>query len=177
MTAARTCDNRTCRRPLPKGRRRFCSDQCAREYRPDPKRCEGPRCTNVLTGAQRRFCSADCARRSRRADRPYDPGEVGANIVRLVRSMSRRAGVKGEAEFGALWKLRKALDRAIVDAYDANRNNGVELDRLAAEAGVSRQALAQWVERRGSTVDGQRNVARHAGGDDLGDEVTSTAAG
>jgi hypothetical protein len=71
------------------------------------------------------------------------------------------AARNGEAEFGALWLLRSALDSAIVDAYDANRDRGVSLEALAAEAGTSRQALAQWCARRGSSFE-----AAHAGDDE-----------
>jgi hypothetical protein len=69
-------------------------------------------------------------------------------VVRMIENMARRVGGSDIAAFGALWEVRVAADRACVAAIDGLRAKGFSWAEIAAEAGQSRQGLAQWRGRR-----------------------------
>jgi hypothetical protein len=160
------CDN--CERPCPKGRRRFCSDRCAAEWRPDPKPCEAPApgrpegsrelCGIPIPPGRRRFHSDLCAARARREERVVEAADFGAGTLRMMRTYARRVGASDIEELAALWEIREAADNAMVDVVDGLRAAGFSWAQMASRVGVSRQALTQWRGRR-PDQNGQRNVA------------------
>lgn len=110
--------------------------------------CEAPGCGRVLPSGRRRFCCDLCRVRGQRAERRTETGEFGQAVVRMIRVMARRVGASDIAAFGALWEVRAVVDRACATAIDQLRDEGFSWDALAAETGVSRQALSQWRKRR-----------------------------
>ena len=110
--------------------------------------CEAPRCGRALSHGRRRFCSDLCRVRGQRAERVCETDQFGQMVVRMVRSLARRVGGSDLAAFGALWQLRDEADRACVEAIDQLRAKGFSAAEIAAEAGLSRQGLTQWRNRR-----------------------------
>jgi hypothetical protein len=110
--------------------------------------CQAPGCDRELTGQRRRFCCDLCRVRGQRAERVTENGEFGKAAIRMIAALARRVGGSDIAQFGALWEVRGAADQAAVDAIDGLRSKGFSWGSLAAEAGMSRQALCQWYQRR-----------------------------
>ena len=148
MTAARVCDAPTCSRGLPKGRRRFCSDECGRWGGRAPHTCEAPSCSAVVPIGRRRFCSDLCRIRGQRAERQYETGEFGRAAIRMIRVMARRVGANDIAEFGLMWQIMDEAEAATYTSIDQLRAKGFSWPDIAAEVGVTRQAIAQWYGRR-----------------------------
>jgi hypothetical protein len=86
--------------------------------------------------------------RGQRAERRTETGEFGAMVVRMIAAMAHRVGASDIDEFGALWEVRIEANRAAAAAIDELRAKGFSWAQIAAEAGVSRQALCQWRKRR-----------------------------
>lgn len=86
--------------------------------------------------------------RGQRAERVTENAEFGQMVVRMVAALARRVGATDAAEFGALWAVRAEADAAAATAIDRLRARGYSWAALAAEAGVSPQALSQWRKRR-----------------------------
>lgn len=115
--------------------------------------CAAPGCGRPLTGRRRRFCSDLCRIRGQRAERVTETGEFGRAAIRMIRTMARRVGASDLAEFGAMWEVRAEAERAAADAIDGLRASGFSWGEIAAEVGVSKQAVHQWRKRRDSADD------------------------
>ena len=116
--------------------------------------CGAPGCTNPLPGGRRRFCSDLCRVRGQRAERVYDAEEVGAGVIRMIGNVARRAGGSDLGAFGVLWEVRAEADRACAVAIDGLRARGYSWSEIAAEAGLSRQGVTQWRQRRPAQCEG-----------------------
>lgn len=156
VTAGRICDAPDCRRALPRGRRRFCSDVCARYSGRPPHQCEAPGCGTVVPIGRRRFCSDLCAQRGQRAERTYDTGELGRGTINMVRRMARVVGGNDIAEYGLMWRMISEAEAAAVLATGRLRAAGFSWTELARETGLTRQGLAQWYAR--NTAEGDAEV-------------------
>jgi hypothetical protein len=111
------------------------------------KTCAAPGCGAPVAPPRRRFCSDACARAGRRAERVREPGEVAAMTRRMVRALARR--VDGDpAEFREVWGLLAEAEAAVTAAIDGLRAKGFTWADIAAEVGVSKQAVSQWRKRR-----------------------------
>ena len=69
-------------------------------------------------------------------------------VIRMIRAHAVRVGASDLAAFGSLWELRVEADRACVETIDLLRAKGFSWAEIAAEAGLSRQGLTQWRNRR-----------------------------
>ncbi|MDR3033904.1 MAG: hypothetical protein LBV78_12500 [Kitasatospora sp.] len=114
----------------------------------------------MLPSGRRRFCSDLCRVRGQRSERRYDTGEFGQAAVRMIAALANRVGASDAAELGALWEVRAAADRAAAEAIDRLRAQGFSWYALAAEVGVSRQALTKWRARRPGASDGSQRLPR-----------------
>lgn len=75
-------------------------------------------------------------------------------VVRMIRSLARRVSASDLAAFGALWELRDEADRACTETIDGLRAEGFSWAEIAAQAGLSRQGLTQWRQRRPAQPEG-----------------------
>jgi hypothetical protein len=110
--------------------------------------CTAPGCARPLPGRRRRFCCDLCRIRGQRAERVTETGEFGRAAIRMIRQMARRVGANDIAEFGAMFEVMDAAERAVVAAITDLRGGGFTYSELGDEIGWSRQRLTQWYERR-----------------------------
>ena len=170
VTAARPlCDAPSCSAPLPKRRRRFCSAECARWGGRAPHTCEAPSCVEVVPIGRRRFCSDLCAIRGRKAERVVEAGDFGRGAIRMIRAMARRVGANDIAEFGLMWQLMGEAEAAVMASIEQLRaerpgSKPFSWPEIAAEVGVSRQAVAQWYGRRAGVSPGEGNDSLRVAG-------------
>ena len=162
VAAGRVCDAPSCSRPLPKGRRRFCSDECGRWGGRAPHTCEAPSCVEVVPIGRRRFCSDLCRIRGQRAEHGTRTGEFGRAAIRMIRAMARRVGASDIAELGLMWQIMGEADAAVYASIGRLRaerpgSKPFSWPEIAAELGVSRQAVAQWYGRRAGVSPGESN--------------------
>jgi hypothetical protein len=75
----------------------------------------------------------------------------------MIRQMARRVGASDIAEFGAMWEVMEASERAVTATVDDLRASGFSWAEIAAEVGWTKQRLQQWRHRRGE-FRRQRNV-------------------
>jgi hypothetical protein len=122
--------------------------------------CAPPRppctyCGAPLPSGRRRFCSPVCQRRGIAAERKAgtETADVGKFVIDMIRSLARRVGGSDIAEFGALWEVQAAAERAVTGAITDLRSAGFTWEELGAEIGVSRQAAQQWHKRRLADAD------------------------
>jgi predicted nucleic acid-binding Zn ribbon protein len=154
----RACDAPTCSNALPKGRRRFCSDECGKWGGRAPHTCEAPSCSAVVPIGRRRFCSDLCSVRGRRVERVVETGDFGRGAIRMIRAMARRVGANDIAEFGLMWQIMGEAEAAAYEAIGKLRAAGFSWPDIAAEVGVSRQAVAQWYARRTPEAEGNDSL-------------------
>ena len=83
-------------------------------------------------------------------------------VVRMIAAMSRRVGASDIDTFGALWDLRRRLDREVVTAIDALLASGIPMAQIATAAGLSRQGLARWRDRPSRASDGNHRLRQAA---------------
>jgi hypothetical protein len=151
----RACDAPTCSNALPKGRRRFCSDECGKWGGRAPHTCEAPSCSLVVPIG---FCSDLCSVRGRRVERVVETGDFGRGAIRMIRAMARRVGANDIAEFGLMWQIMGEAEAAAYEAIGKLRAAGFSWPDIAAEVGVSRQAVAQWYARRTPEAEGNDSL-------------------
>jgi hypothetical protein len=109
--------------------------------------CAAPGCRAQVKPPRRRFCSDACARAGRRAERTRETAEVAAMTRRMVRALARR--VDGDpAEFREVWAMLGEAEAAATAAIDGLRANGYSWADIAAEVGITKQAVSQWRKRR-----------------------------
>jgi hypothetical protein len=115
---------------------------------------------------RRRFCSELCSIRGQRSERVYDTGQFGRYAINAIRSMARRVGASDIAELGLMWEIMAEAENATFETLTQLREGtqttaGFSWGVLAAEIGVTRQALSQWYARReGKTAGGRNDVLR-----------------
>jgi hypothetical protein len=110
--------------------------------------CEAPGCVAVVPIGRRRFCSDLCRVRGRRVERVVETGDFGRGAIRMIRAMARRVGANDIAEFGLMWQIMGEAEGAVFEAIEKLRGEGFAWAEIAAEVGVSRQAVQQWHGRR-----------------------------
>jgi hypothetical protein len=78
----------------------------------------------------------------RRKRKPTTTDDYAAMLTRMVRAYGRRIGQDHKAGLGHLRDLEAELTDAVnLGIYTANRVSGVSINQLAAELGVSKQAV------------------------------------
>ncbi len=104
--------------------------------------CHGP-----LPSGRRRFCSDDHRRRGQKSERVIENDSYADGVVRLIRSMGKRAAVDLEA----LTWLAGAADYArgaLAMAVDGCRARGYSDGEIGAALGITRQAVGQRFGRK-----------------------------
>ena len=111
--------------------------------------CQAPGCGRELPAKRRRFCSDTCRRRGQRYERITETEQAGQAVVRMIASLSRRAGASDIDVLGVLWEVRASADQATADAIGELHGRGLSWAVLAEAVGVrDRQTLCQWYQRR-----------------------------
>jgi DNA-directed RNA polymerase specialized sigma24 family protein len=116
------------------------------------RRCD--QCAGPLTGRRRRFCTDECRRKGQKAERVIEDTDYAAGVVRLIRSMGKRAS----ADLEALQWLAGAVDYArdaLAMAVDGCRARGYSDGEIGAALGISRQAVGQRFGRKREVYAGQ----------------------
>ena len=72
----------------------------------------------------------------------------------MVHAMAERVGASDIAEFGLMWEIMHEAEHAVTAAIDGLRAKGFTWTEIAAEAGLSRQRLTQWRQRRPAQSEG-----------------------
>ena len=106
-------------------------------------------CRSPLPARRRRFCSDLCRQRGQRTERVTETGEFGQAAIRMIKTMARRVGASDIGEFGCVFEVMQAAERAVMKTVDDLRAAGFSWTEIAAEVGWSKQRLQQWRQRRG----------------------------
>lgn len=115
--------------------------------------CAAPKCGNVVEPPRRRFCSDKCARRARRHEKNVENPEYGKATIRMIRALARRIGASDIATFAMIWELQGEVAAALVETMDDLKARGFSYESMAAEIGVSRNAVSQWHKRHQAKLD------------------------
>ena len=104
-------------------------------------------CAGPLPPRRRRFCTDECRRKGQKAERVIEDTDYAAGVVRLIRSMGKRAS----ADLDALQWLAGAADyarSALAVAVDGCRARGYSDGEIGAALGITRQAVGQRFGRK-----------------------------
>jgi hypothetical protein len=115
-----------------------------------PATVKGPQCSwchAPLPPRRRRFCCDDHRRRGQKRERIIENDSYADGVVRLIRSMGKRAS----ADLDALQWLSGAADYArgaLAMAVDGCRARGYSDGEIGAALGITRQAVGQRFGRK-----------------------------
>lgn len=73
--------------------------------------------------------------------RPRTADEMTACLARLIRAAGRHVGQEDPAQLAKLVELQSVLAEAIQTAIDGQRDSGITWQSMAAELGVTKQAV------------------------------------